>query len=238
MDPLQEGVYDSFRVLRNCIASSSGIASNLLLCDEMLKARQMVSEFTYFTCRLLLTCSTSGATARFCRGELMKHRRSSSWVVPAVLASSFPAYSSRQSSACESKATGLSHNPCKDTRRNSFTRAPGNVYYSALINKSNIYPPLSDQLQRSRIGQTNLGSILVFVIICSLSLSMCIPRLTMCISSLIYIFCLRLYEPRLTPPSNVVLLPSSYMLFLLSSSYIPFLSAFLTVLLIQTNTML
>ena len=43
MDPIQEGVYDSFRVLRNCIASSSGIASNLLLCDELLKARQMVS---------------------------------------------------------------------------------------------------------------------------------------------------------------------------------------------------
>jgi hypothetical protein len=42
MDPVQEGVYDSFRVLRNSIASSSGIASNLLLCDEMLKARQMV----------------------------------------------------------------------------------------------------------------------------------------------------------------------------------------------------
>ena len=42
MDPLQEGVYDSFRVLRNAIASSTGIASNLLLCDEMLKARQMV----------------------------------------------------------------------------------------------------------------------------------------------------------------------------------------------------
>ena len=45
MDPIQEGVYDSFRVLRNCVASSSGIASNLLLCDEMLKARQMVSTF-------------------------------------------------------------------------------------------------------------------------------------------------------------------------------------------------
>ena len=43
MDPIQAGVYDSFRVLRNCIASSTGIASNLLLCDEMLKARQMVS---------------------------------------------------------------------------------------------------------------------------------------------------------------------------------------------------
>jgi T-complex protein 1 subunit zeta len=43
MDPVQEGIYDSFRVLRNCIASSCGIASNLLLCDELLKARQMVS---------------------------------------------------------------------------------------------------------------------------------------------------------------------------------------------------
>ncbi|KAL1959788.1 hypothetical protein VTO42DRAFT_933 [Malbranchea cinnamomea] len=41
MDPIQEGVFDSFRVLRNGIASSTGIASNLLLCDELLKARQM-----------------------------------------------------------------------------------------------------------------------------------------------------------------------------------------------------
>jgi T-complex protein 1 subunit zeta len=41
MDPVQEGVYDSYRVLRNSIASATGIASNLLLCDEMLKARQM-----------------------------------------------------------------------------------------------------------------------------------------------------------------------------------------------------
>ncbi|EEH17045.1 T-complex protein 1 subunit zeta [Paracoccidioides brasiliensis Pb03] len=41
MDPVQEGVFDSFRVLRNCVASSAGIASNLLLCDELLKARQM-----------------------------------------------------------------------------------------------------------------------------------------------------------------------------------------------------
>lgn len=41
MDPVQTGVYDSFRVLRNGIASATGIASNLLLCDEMLKARQM-----------------------------------------------------------------------------------------------------------------------------------------------------------------------------------------------------
>ena len=44
MDPVQEGVYDSFRVLRNYIASSTGIASNLLLCDELLKARQMVGD--------------------------------------------------------------------------------------------------------------------------------------------------------------------------------------------------
>lgn len=41
MDPELEGVFDSFRVLRNCVASSSSIASNLLLCDELLKARQM-----------------------------------------------------------------------------------------------------------------------------------------------------------------------------------------------------
>lgn len=46
MDPIQEGIYDSFRVLRNCIASSAGIASNLLLCDELLKARQMVNNFS------------------------------------------------------------------------------------------------------------------------------------------------------------------------------------------------
>ncbi|KAI9752025.1 MAG: T-complex protein 1 subunit zeta [Lichina confinis] len=44
MDPVLEGVYDSFRVLRNSIASSAGIASNLLLCDELLKARQMGKE--------------------------------------------------------------------------------------------------------------------------------------------------------------------------------------------------
>ena len=41
MDPTLEGVYDSYRVLRNSISSSSSIASNLLLCDELLKARQM-----------------------------------------------------------------------------------------------------------------------------------------------------------------------------------------------------
>lgn len=41
MDAELEGVFDSFRVQRNSIASSSSIASNLLLCDELLKARQM-----------------------------------------------------------------------------------------------------------------------------------------------------------------------------------------------------
>ena len=55
MDPVQEGVYDSFRVLRNCIASSSGIASNLLLCDELLKARQMVSRSKKWLLRQLLS---------------------------------------------------------------------------------------------------------------------------------------------------------------------------------------
>ncbi|EWC45592.1 T-complex protein 1 subunit zeta [Drechslerella stenobrocha 248] len=44
MDPVSAGVYDSYRVLRNAIASSSSIASNLLLCDEMLKARHMGSK--------------------------------------------------------------------------------------------------------------------------------------------------------------------------------------------------
>jgi T-complex protein 1 subunit zeta len=47
MDPVQAGVYDSYRVLRNCVASSTSIASNLLLCDEMLKARHMVSRPTF-----------------------------------------------------------------------------------------------------------------------------------------------------------------------------------------------
>jgi len=41
IDPGLDGVYDSFRVLRNCIASSSSIAWNLLLCDKLLKARHM-----------------------------------------------------------------------------------------------------------------------------------------------------------------------------------------------------
>ncbi|ODV95964.1 hypothetical protein PACTADRAFT_49390 [Pachysolen tannophilus NRRL Y-2460] len=38
MDPTVEGVWDSFRVLRNAIAAATGISSNLLLCDELLKA--------------------------------------------------------------------------------------------------------------------------------------------------------------------------------------------------------
>lgn len=41
IDPELIGVFDSYRVLRNSIASSSSIATNLLLCDELLKARQM-----------------------------------------------------------------------------------------------------------------------------------------------------------------------------------------------------
>lgn len=43
MDPVQEGVYDSYRVLRSLVASSAEIAINLLLCDEMLKAGRGVS---------------------------------------------------------------------------------------------------------------------------------------------------------------------------------------------------
>lgn len=38
IDPTVEGIYDSYRVLRNSIASATSIASNLLLCDELLKA--------------------------------------------------------------------------------------------------------------------------------------------------------------------------------------------------------
>jgi T-complex protein 1 subunit zeta len=41
MDPVQEGVYDGYRVMRNLVTNSQGIAGNLLLCDELLKARQM-----------------------------------------------------------------------------------------------------------------------------------------------------------------------------------------------------
>lgn len=38
MDPSIEGIWDSFRVIRNGISAAVGIASNLLLCDELLKA--------------------------------------------------------------------------------------------------------------------------------------------------------------------------------------------------------
>lgn len=38
MDPSLEGIWDSYRVIRNAISSATGIASNLLLCDELLKA--------------------------------------------------------------------------------------------------------------------------------------------------------------------------------------------------------
>lgn len=55
MDPKTEGVYDSFRVLRNSIASGSAIAANLLLCDEMLKARQMVCPRISLTHTTMLT---------------------------------------------------------------------------------------------------------------------------------------------------------------------------------------
>lgn len=65
MDPIQEGVFDSFRVLRNCLASSAGIASNLLLCDELLKARQMVSvSLTYLILRLINLGTTARSRAR------------------------------------------------------------------------------------------------------------------------------------------------------------------------------
>lgn len=81
MDPIQEGVYDSFRVLRNCIASSTGIASNLLLCDEMLKARQMVSLGSIVLHETLYrpnvnTGSTSGAWGRrrLCRVNVKAKR--------------------------------------------------------------------------------------------------------------------------------------------------------------------
>ncbi|KAG7194142.1 T-complex protein 1 subunit zeta [Scheffersomyces spartinae] len=38
MDPTLEGIWDSYRVLRNAISGAVTIASNLLLCDELLKA--------------------------------------------------------------------------------------------------------------------------------------------------------------------------------------------------------
>lgn len=62
MDPIQEGVYDSFRVLRNCIASSAGIASNLLLCDELLKARQMVRRLLRLKSEQLNGSHSKGST--------------------------------------------------------------------------------------------------------------------------------------------------------------------------------
>ncbi|CDO94052.1 unnamed protein product [Kluyveromyces dobzhanskii CBS 2104] len=37
-DPTVEGIWDSFRVLRNAVTGAAGIASNLLLCDELLRA--------------------------------------------------------------------------------------------------------------------------------------------------------------------------------------------------------
>lgn len=37
-DPTIEGIWDSYRVIRNAINGASGIASNLLLCDELLRA--------------------------------------------------------------------------------------------------------------------------------------------------------------------------------------------------------
>lgn len=38
IDPTVEGIYDNFRVLRNSVSSATSIATNLLLCDELLKA--------------------------------------------------------------------------------------------------------------------------------------------------------------------------------------------------------
>ncbi|KAL6450290.1 CCT6 T-complex protein 1 subunit zeta [Candida maltosa Xu316] len=38
MDPTVEGIWDSYRVIRNALSAATGIASNLLLCDELLKA--------------------------------------------------------------------------------------------------------------------------------------------------------------------------------------------------------
>jgi len=75
-DPIQAGVYDSFRVLRNCIASSSGIASNLLLCDELLKARQMVSRSPFLKTYQILISARDGRKAQAQgkeRDEYTKH---------------------------------------------------------------------------------------------------------------------------------------------------------------------
>lgn len=46
-DPTIEGIWDSYRVIRNAITGSTGIASNLLLCDELLRAgRSTLKIFT------------------------------------------------------------------------------------------------------------------------------------------------------------------------------------------------
>lgn len=37
-DPTIEGIWDSYRVIRNAVSGATGIASNLLLCDELLRA--------------------------------------------------------------------------------------------------------------------------------------------------------------------------------------------------------
>lgn len=78
MDPVQEGVYDSFRVLRNCIASSSGIASNLLLCDELLKAREMVSQALVLACSLHMLIILGSPTRSW---TWRRRRRLIRWVV-------------------------------------------------------------------------------------------------------------------------------------------------------------
>ncbi|GMM31297.1 chaperonin-containing T-complex subunit [Martiniozyma asiatica (nom. inval.)] len=44
LDPTLDGIWDSYRVLRNAISSATGIASNLLLCDELLKAGKSMSK--------------------------------------------------------------------------------------------------------------------------------------------------------------------------------------------------
>lgn len=38
IDPTLEGIWDSYRVLKNSVSSATELASNLLLCDELLKA--------------------------------------------------------------------------------------------------------------------------------------------------------------------------------------------------------
>ena len=83
MDPVLEGVYDSFRVLRNCIASSASIASNLLLCDELLKARQMVRP--HFLRPPSTNCVGTVLTSLVVTGETARSWRT---VVPALYFSS------------------------------------------------------------------------------------------------------------------------------------------------------